>query len=78
MPYGGRILIEHDDTNWTMSGVSEKMKIEPEIWGVLSDPNSDANITAAQVHFALVPDALRTAGRKLSAELRENEITITF
>lgn len=78
MPYGGIIAVEHDGAHWHLSGRAEKMKIEPEIWGVMSDANASVDVTPALVHFALVPEALKSAQKKMNAELRETEISIRF
>lgn len=78
LPYGGKISVHHDGTHWILRATAEKMKIDPEIWGLLSDTHAAVDVTPALVHFALVPESLRRAQRKLSAELRETEITIQF
>lgn len=78
MPYGGAITIEHDGSRWLLRGTSDKMKIDPTVWGLMSDPQAAAEITPALVHFALIPEALSDAQKKMSAELRESEITIQF
>lgn len=78
LPYGGTISVHHDGDRWTLRGTAEKMKIDPAIWGLLSDPNATTEVTPALVHFALIPEALRHSQKKLSAELRETEIKIQF
>ncbi|AML52794.1 histidine phosphotransferase family protein [Falsihalocynthiibacter sp. S25ZX9] len=78
MPYGGNIVVEHDGAQWQLLGRAEKMKINPEIWGVMSDPNTSVEVTPALVHFALVPEALKATQKKMNAELRETEISIRF
>ncbi|WP_380052095.1 histidine phosphotransferase family protein [Falsihalocynthiibacter sp. SS001] len=78
MPYGGEIAITKNGEDWRIQGQAEKIKIDTDLWRRLSKPNDESPLLPAQVHFALVPDALRAAGRKLSAELRETEIVVTF
>ena len=76
--YGGRITVQRVDARWTLTGHATKMKIVPELWNVLSNPNAVADISAAQVHFALVPEELQRQNRRLTAELRDTEIRLCF
>ena len=50
----------------------------PALWEVLTERHPPAEIGAAQVHFALVPDALAQQGRRLVAELKESAIRLSF
>lgn len=76
--YGGRITVERGESRWTLTGQATKMKIDPDMWELLSNPAATVEITAAQVHFALVPDTLARQNRHLSVEIRDTEIKIGF
>ncbi len=78
MPFGGQIAITVTDGKWQIAATADKLKIDTDLWGVLSNPNSNHAITPAQVQFALIPHELRELGKKLSAELRETAIDIQF
>lgn len=78
MTHGGRIVIERGDTRWLIRGIGPKLRIEPDLWEVLSNTAARHQVTAAQVHFALVPDALSCLGRNLGVEMRDGEIRLTF
>ncbi|MDZ4096783.1 MAG: histidine phosphotransferase family protein [Paracoccaceae bacterium] len=78
MAYGGRITVERGDNRWTLTGHATKMKIDPDLWELLSNPAAAAEIGPAQVHFALVPEELRRQNRQLCAEIRETEIRLGF
>ncbi|MDP4033149.1 MAG: histidine phosphotransferase family protein [Pseudorhodobacter sp.] len=78
MVYGGRITAECHDGRWTLTGHATRMKIDPDLWEVLANPAAAAEVTAAQVHFALVPAALHRQNRHLSVELRDTEIRLSF
>lgn len=76
MPYGGRVTVSHADRRWTVQGSAPKMRIEPDLWDVLSDPGKSRAVSPAQVHFALVPDTVQALGRSSKVELSETQITL--
>lgn len=77
MPYGGQIQVTRTDSNWRLQGDAEKMKQEPEVWAALGGDRT-VNITANQVHFALVPASLARMGRKLIVDRSETRIVLSF
>jgi len=78
MPFGGRITVVHDAAAWTLIGQATRLKIDADLWGLLSGRNPAPAITAAQVHFALVPQELRRHKRTLTVATTETEISLTF
>ena len=77
MPYGGKVRIERGDNGWRMQAEAARLKIDPALWEMLSERHPPAEIGAAQVHFALVPEELRAQGRRLVAELQDTTIRLT-
>lgn len=78
MAYGGIITIQRTDGRWTVKGTATKMKIDPDLWETLSNPAAQHEITAAQVHFALMPAELATQGRKFQLDVRAADIRLSF
>ena len=78
MAFGGRITVEPIEGRWTLTGSAAKLKLDTELWAHLSDTDSVADITAAQVHFALVPGELAQQNRRLQAQISPTEITLAF
>lgn len=78
MPYGGKVTIDHIDDGWTLLAEAPRMKIEPALWEVLTEPHAPAEIAAGQVHFALLPEALARGNKRLVAELKEGVIRLSF
>jgi histidine phosphotransferase ChpT len=78
MAFGGRITVDYRDGRWVLSGVASKLKIDVELWQGLSNPLQKLDITAAQVHFALVPEELARQNRQLKADMGPTEITVSF
>lgn len=78
MAFGGRITIDQTEGRWTLSGVADKLKIDPKLWETLSNPCAEVDITAAQVHFALIPGELSQQHRRLTVKILPTEITLSF
>ena len=78
LPYGGTIHVKQDQDGWMLQCNAERIKIDPTIWEYLVSTNVNKEISPAEVHFALVPDAAKNAQRSLRTELQDNAITLTF
>ena len=78
LAYGGQITVERSDNRWLLIGRAPKMRVDPDLWEVLSNPAASFALTPAQVHFALLPEELAKLGRKLTVEIREGEIRLAF
>ena len=78
MPWGGRITISVVGEQWAIHGEASQMKINPDLWEVLSNPLADADLDAANVHFALAPLSAQVIGAQLSVESSQNSIRVRF
>ncbi|SNX75059.1 histidine phosphotransferase ChpT [Cereibacter ovatus] len=78
MAYGGKIRVERNDARWTMTGQANKMKVDADLWESLSNPMAQVEMSASRVHFALIPDEMSRQNRRLTADIRETEIRLTF
>lgn len=78
MAYGGTITIERGEKGWQILGRAPRLKVDPDLWEVLSNPAAPQDLSAAQVHFALVPEELARQGRRLVVDIREGEIRLGF
>ena len=76
LPFGGEIVVKGGEAAWTISGRAERRKVDPELWALLIDPGIDATLSPADVHFALVADAARSANRTVTTDLGDDEIRI--
>ena len=75
---GGRIVVERGETRWTLTGTAPRLRIDPTLWEALSNPQTEVEIGAAQVQFLLVPEEVARQHRRLTVELSETEIRLTF
>lgn len=75
---GGRIMVDRDETRWTVTGSGPRLRIDPVLWETLSNPLAEADIGPAQVQFLLVPDEVARQHRRLTVAISETEVRLTF
>lgn len=78
MPYGGEVVVSLADNVWRVHGIATKLKVNAELWEILSRPETAINLTPAQVQFALVPEMLTATGRRLTLQIRDHDIMASF
>ena len=78
MPWGGQIGVVCDGNHWQIRGEANKLKIEPDLWAMLSTPQPDTDVPPAQVHFALVAPELARQGRTASVTIADHSISVEF
>lgn len=78
LPYGGRVQIERNEARWMLRATAAKLKIDPALWEVLINPAASSEIGPAQVQFLLVPEEITRQHRRLTTELMESEIRLSF
>ncbi len=64
MPYGGRVEIDQDDDNLTLTGHADKLNIDPDLWGLLGHKKRTEELRPAHVQFGLLPIIAQEEGRK--------------
>lgn len=78
MPWGGKVSVTRDGNDWMLTGSAERVKIEPELWDVLSNPMTSHDVSAAQIQFLLAPLSAAEMGRKLSVATSDQGATFRF
>ncbi|MES2435522.1 MAG: histidine phosphotransferase family protein [Pseudomonadota bacterium] len=78
LPYGGRVQIERGEARWSLRASAAKLKVDAAMWGGLINPAALGDIGPAQVQFLLVPDEITRQHRRLTTELTETEIRLSF
>lgn len=78
LPYGGHIAVERGEARWSMLATAHKMKIDAALWNGLIETTASADIGPAQVQFLLVPDEIARQHRRLTTELAETSIKLSF
>ncbi len=76
LPYGGDITVRRVGDGWTILAEAERLKIDEVLWNSLTNPRTRPVFSAADVQFALLPEALAEAGRTLTPEMAEGQIRL--
>jgi len=66
LPVGGDIEIGLSDDTWSIQARHPRLNLDPALWVPLSKQETPIELAAAQVHFALLPEMTKEAGRTLT------------
>ncbi len=78
LPWGGKVLVTRSGGAWNVFGTSDRIKVNEELWGLVVDPRKPVEVTASNVHFALIHPATQQVGRRLAANISEASISLSF
>ncbi|MFN4156496.1 MAG: histidine phosphotransferase family protein [Paracoccaceae bacterium] len=78
MPHGGTLSIGWGDSRWTLRGEAARLRIDPDLWELLSNPAAIVDIGPAQVHFALLRDEISRQHRRLTVEVGDAAVRLSF
>jgi histidine phosphotransferase ChpT len=77
LPFGGKVIVERSEQRWLLRAAAVKLRTDPALWDCLVGPVT-TEISPAQVQFLLVPDEIRRQHRRLTTEIGESEIRLSF
>ncbi|MEL6449842.1 MAG: histidine phosphotransferase family protein [Pseudomonadota bacterium] len=77
MPFGGRIEVNCDAGNWTITGHSPKLNVDAGLWALVDGAEAQ-DLAPAHVQFALLPAVAEDAARRLSSAVAAEAITVRF
>lgn len=78
MPRGGTITVSDIDGGWQITAEADRFLVDPPLWDSLTNPRIRVDVSAAQVHFALLAEDLTRNKVRLSLGIRETEIVARF
>ena len=78
LPWGGRVRVTRSGDTWNVFGQADRMKIEDPLWELLANPRASVEVSASNVHFALTHPAAQQLGRRVTANISENSISVSF
>jgi len=78
MPYGGTVRAEVVDQAWIVTGRTDTATPDAALWQALGDGTAEAPVAPATVQFALLPELVKQAGRSLTAQWSEDELSLRF
>jgi histidine phosphotransferase ChpT len=67
-PRGGEISVEHDGAGWECVVAAPVIKRDPDSWQMLVDPAHRPRLSAAQVQFGLLQQALQHQRRRVTVQ----------
>lgn len=78
LPLGGRIDVNFDGTDWKVIGTGKRVTLDPLLWAAFNNSDVEHAHTSAQVQFALLPDAIRDAGREIEITHSADTVVAKF
>lgn len=79
LPYGGDIQVSLDGNRWRVSATAEKLKIDENLWALLTAPStSTAEVVPAQVQFLLASEMLEGRDPAPRVVLGETEAEVIY
>ncbi|MBT8423972.1 MAG: histidine phosphotransferase [Silicimonas sp.] len=79
LPWGGSIRIARTpEGRWSLNATGDRMKLDPGLWDLISNPQSNTQVTASEVQFALVHALSRRMERQLRLSTDANAIAVSF
>jgi len=76
LPWGGQVAVRTSADGWQIAASAERMKVDPALWAVLDGAAAPDELTANEVHFALLAVEAARVGRRVATELGETTIRI--
>lgn len=78
LPMGGDIEVELTPQGWSVYAKHERLSLDPDLWVPLSKGKCPDRLSAAKVHFGLLPQMAAAAERTLSLSHGTDWVKITF
>ncbi|WP_377505668.1 histidine phosphotransferase family protein [Octadecabacter sp. R77987] len=78
MAFGGQITVELQGDDWLITGESDRMNIDTDLWDSLTNTRARVPLSSALVQFALVPEVMDDMKRSLSLTYDTGRITASF
>ena len=78
LPWGGRVIVQRQGSGWLLRAEAQRIKADEALWAVLAGEAQAGDVSAAEVHFALMPAEAARQNRRLQAELQDSAITLQF
>lgn len=78
MAIGGHIIVDLQGDTWVITGESDRMNIDADLWDSLTNARARVPLSSALVQFALLPEVLDDMKRSLSLAFDTGKITARF
>lgn len=78
LPFGGKVTITLTGTAWNIYGTAERLKVDEPLWDLIANPQTDAEVTPSNVHFALINPTARACSKQVRAAINGTSISVNF
>jgi histidine phosphotransferase ChpT len=78
MPIGGDIRVERDGKLWRLTAEAARLNADESLWLGMQSGKLRSGLSASQVQFLLLPEALRALGRALAFKIASDQIVVQF
>lgn len=78
LPWGGKVAVTLTSNTWSIFGSSDRLKVEQDLWSLLTQASPTTEVSASNVHFALVALTGAAAGRDVKTNFNGNSISVNF
>ena len=78
LPWGGKVTVTKNGSSWSVFGNADRVKIDQPLWDMVADPYADTEITASNVHFALLFPTAQSCGLTVRAAINPSSISVSF
>ncbi len=78
LPFGGEITIRHKNGGWCVTGQGDKLRIDPQLWSLLTGGTLTEPLHPADIQFALIRNAADDCGVVLTLDRSEGAVAIRF
>jgi len=77
LAFGGDIQIDNQGGTWVLTGTSDRLNVNTDLWNHLDQPSQGA-IIPAHVQFSLLPATLAEIGRHAQVDIQPHQVSIQF
>lgn len=78
LPWGGKVAVTRTGKTWSIFGSADRIKVDEELWNLFANPARKPEVSASNVHFALVAPTASDAGRSVKSTVNGNAISVNF
>lgn len=78
LPWGGKVAVTRNGNTWSIFGTGDRIKVDDDLWTLFNTQSTQAEISASNVHFALVGQTATQAGRTVRTTVNGNAISVSF
>ncbi|MEM9426358.1 MAG: histidine phosphotransferase family protein [Pseudomonadota bacterium] len=78
LPWGGKVAVTRNGTTWSIFGTGERIKRDDALWQLFDNLSPTVDVSASNVHFALVAPTAETVGRAVKPTFTGNSVSVSF